>query len=155
MKIKLLLLMAVFVGLPIRGAVADTVFVGNSFIDFVDGGTTCTSTFAVHDTARILYRPRGAALGNGGNSHLAYITTRSSFVMQVPGNDFQDSINYVGSGVGSRANVIASSGGITVWEQAPVEVAAGTPTVSIKGRFSNFFGIKGCFVEISGHLVRR
>jgi hypothetical protein len=102
-----------------------------------------------------LYRPRGAALGNGGSSHLAYITTRSSFVMRVPGNDFQDSINYVGSGVGSRANVIAGSGGITVWEQAPAVVAAATPTVSIKGRFSNFFGIEGCFVEISGNLVQR
>jgi hypothetical protein len=73
----------------------------------------------------------------------------------VPGNDFQDSINYVGSGVGSRANVISSSGGITVWEQTPADVAAGTPTVSITGRFTNFFGIKNCVVEISGNLVHR
>src|SRR5688572_20315050 len=132
MKMKHLLLIAACVGWPMSGAAADTVFVGNSFIDFVAGGATCKSTFALHDTARILYRPRGAALGNGGNSHLAYITTRSSFVMKVPGNDFQDSINYVGSGVGSRANVISGSGGITVWEQEPAAVTAGTPTVSIK-----------------------
>lgn len=155
MKMKQLLLIAVFVGLPMSGAAADTVFVGNSFINFVAGGATCTSTFKLNDTAGILYRPRGAALGNGGDSHLAYIGTRSSFVMKVSNNDFRASINYAGSGVGSRANLISGAGGITVWAQAPAAVAAGTPTVSIKGRFANFFGITGCFVEIRGNLVNR
>ena len=155
MKMKQLLLIAVLVGLPLSGASADTVFVGNAFINFVAGSPTCTSTFALHDTARLLYRPRGAALGNGGDSHLAYIGARSSFVMKVANNDFRASINYVGSGVASKANVVSGAGGITVWQQAPAAVAAGTPTVSIKGRFANFFGIPNCFVEIRGNLVTR
>ncbi len=146
---------ALFAVLAAGTAHAETVYVGNSFIDFVSGDAKCTSTFTVNDTARILYRPRGAGLGNGGNGHLAYITTRSSFVMRVPGNDFQASINYVGSGVGSKANILSNSGGITVWQQAPATVGPGVPTVAIKGRFANFFAIKNCFVEFSANLLLR
>jgi hypothetical protein len=153
--VKRLLVIAAFAALPIGGASADTVFVGNVFIDFVSGGTSCTSTFAVNDFARVLYRPRGAALGNGAASHLAYISTRSSFVMRVPGGNFQAGVNYVGSGVSSRNSLLSNSGGITVWTQTPAALSASTPTVKISGRFANFFDIAGCFVEFSGNLVNR
>lgn len=149
------LVAALLGAVSIGAAQAETVYVGNSFIDFVSGDSRCTSTFAVHDTARVLFRPRGTAFGNGANAHLAYMTTRSSFVMRVSGNDFQASVNYVGSGVGSRANLLSNSGGITVWEQSPAVIGPGTPTVAIKGRFANFFAISGCFVEISANLVAR
>ena len=152
---KRLLMTALFAGLPLASASADTVFVGNVFIDFVSGVTKCTSTFTVNDTARVLYRPRGALLGNGGNSHLAFVTTRSSYVMLVQGNDFQANINYAASGVGGKGTLISKAGGITVWQQNPASVGAGSPTVSIRGRFANFFGVTGCFVEIRGNLVNR
>ncbi len=152
---KRLLAALAFATLPITSAAADTVFVGNVFIDFVAGGTNCTSTFAVNDTARVLYRPRGGALGNGGKGYLAYVTTRSSYVMLVQNNDFQANINYAGSGVGSKGNLISRAGGITVWQQNPPTLNAALPTVSIRGRFANFFGISNCIVEIRGNLVRR
>lgn len=150
-----LILAALLAILPLRPAVADTVYVGNAFVSFVSGGAQCTSTFAVNDFARAIYRPRGAALGNGGDSYLAYVSSRSSMVMAVPNNDFQASINYAGSGVSSRAGLISKAGGITVWQQTPALVGSGTPGVTIKGRFANFFGIKDCIVEIRGNLIVR
>jgi hypothetical protein len=155
MNVKRILIIASVAALPMASASADTVFVGNVFVDFVSGPANCTSTFAVGDFARALFRPRGAPLGNGADSHLAYVSTRSSLVMRVPGNNFQASVNYLGSGVGSRANLISNSGGITVWTQSPGAVSTATPNVRIRGRFANFFGITGCFVEIRGHLVKR
>jgi hypothetical protein len=152
---KKLILGLILAALPATSALAETVFVGNSFIDAVEGGSQCKSTFQVNDTARVLYRPRGGALGNGGNSYLAYVTSRSSWMMHVAGNDFQASINYGGSGVGSRANLINKTAGITVWEQTPASVTAATPTVAIRGRFANFYGIKDCFVEFRANLVNR
>lgn len=152
---KRLLFAVGFAGLSFTSASAETVFAGDVFIDFVSGGTSCTSTFAVNDYARVLYRPRGAALGNGGNGYLTYVTSRSSFAMTVQSNDFQASINYAGSGVGSKANLISKAGGITVWQQSPAAAGAATPSVSIRGRFANFFGISSCIVEIRGNLVKR
>lgn len=146
---------AILMTLALGEAQADTVFVGNSIIDFVSGDAKCTSTFSVNDTARILYRPRGSGLGNGGNGHLAYLTTRSSFIFRVANNDFQAGVNYAGSGVGSKANILSNSGSITVWQQTPATVGPGTATVAIKGRFANFFAVKGCFVEISAYLTVR
>jgi hypothetical protein len=152
---KSLLLVAALAHLTLRAAHADTVFVGNTFISAVSGTSSCTSTFQVNDTARALYRPRGSALGNGGDSYLAYVTNRSSMVMAVLNNDFRADINYSGSGVSSRAGLISKAGGITVWQQTPANIAPGTPSVAIKGRFANFFGIKDCFVEFKGNLIVR
>jgi hypothetical protein len=148
-------LAAVLAVLPMRPALAETVYVGNVFISFVSEGAQCKSTFAVNDFARAIYRPRGAALGNGGDSYLAYVSSRSSMVMAVPANDFQASINYAGSGVSSRAGLISKAGAITVWQQTPAVVGSGTPSVTITGRFANFFGIKDCIVEIRGNLIVR
>jgi len=154
---KRILAGAVLALLPFSSASADTVFVGDVFIDFVSGNAQCTSTFAVNDSARVLYRPRGAAMDNGADSHLAYISTRASLVLRVANNDFRPNINYVGSGVSSRAALISNSGGITVWSQQPAvaNVTAATPAINIKGRFANFFGITGCFVEIRGSVAPR
>ncbi len=141
--------------LPIRPAVADTVFVGNVFISAVSGVSQCTSTFQANDSARVIYRPRGAGLGNGGDSYLAYVTSRSSMVMAMLNNDFQAGVNYAGSGVSSRAGLISKAGAITVWQQAPGSIGPETATVAIKGRFANFFGIRDCFVEFRGNLIVR
>jgi hypothetical protein len=152
---KRMVVAALLAMLPLDPASADTVYVGNAFVSFVGGGSQCTSTFQVNDSARILYRPRGAALGNGGDSYLAYVTGRSSMVMAVLNNSFQANINYAGSGVSSRAGLISKAGGITVWQQEPGAIGPGTPSVAIRGRFANFFGIKDCFVEFRGNLIVR
>lgn len=152
---KRIVVAALLAMLPLGPALADTVYVGNAFVSFVGGGSQCTSTFQVNDSGRVMYRPRGAALGNGGDSYLAYVTSRSSMVMAVLNNDYQASINYAGSGVSSRAGLISKAGAITVWQQTPAVIGSGTASVTIKGRFANFFGIKDCFVELRGNLIVR
>jgi hypothetical protein len=152
---KRFLMVAALAALPVSGAAAETVFVGNVFLTFVSSDSQCASTFTVNDYARVLYRPRGAALGNSGDSYLAYVTTRSSFVMVAENNDFRANINYAGSGVSSRASLLSNAGGITVWKQTPKNIGAGTETVSIQGRFANFFAINPCIVEFSGELLLR
>jgi hypothetical protein len=140
----------------ITTAKAETVFVGNAFIDYVSPSPAlCVQTFKVNDYFRVIFRPRGGALGNGGDSHLAVVGPRTSFVMRVPGNDFGPSRNYVSQGVSSQAVIGAGSGGITVWQQSPGAIGAGTPNVEFKGRFANYFRIKNCFVELRGNLVKR
>ena len=95
-------------------------------------------------------------LSNGIDSHLAAVGSRASVVMHVAAEDFQVGNNYAPLSVGSTVSIgTVPGGGITVWQQTPAALSAGTPTVKIRGRFSNFFRISGCFVELRGNLVRR
>lgn len=135
-------------------AKAETVYVGNAFVDFVSGGTTCTQTFAVGDFFRVAFRPGGAAFGNGASSHLAATGTRAAVVLRVEGGSFQTPQNYAGQIVSSTLTIGSYSGGITVWEQTAGN-ELGVATLKIRGRFSNFFKLTGCFVELRGKLLIR
>lgn len=151
-----IVLAAALVAGSVATAKAETVWIGNGFVDFVSGPASCTSTFVVGDFFRLVYRPRGGPLGNGIDSHLAAVGSRASVVMQVAAEDFQVGNNYAPLSVGSTVSIgTVPGGGITVWQQTPAALSAGTPTVKIRGRFSNFFRISGCFVELRGNLARR
>jgi hypothetical protein len=148
----------VFLGIAIAAAAlgsarAETVFVGNSFIDAVTGGASCTSTFVVGDSARVIWRPRG--LGNGADSQLTYYGSRSAFHMHLSNNDFKTGVNYAGHSIGSTGNIGTNTGGIVDWSQAPAAVAAGTPTVKVVAKIANFFRINPCTVTLRVNLIRR
>jgi hypothetical protein len=137
------------------GASAETVFIGNVFLDSVAGDSRCASTFAVNDFARAIFRPRGGALGNGGDSQFAYVTTRSAFVMLVQNGDFKLHADYSSVGVGGTANTFTAPGEVTAWKQGPKSVGSATPTVSISGEFTRFFGLADCNVGLHGNFILR
>jgi hypothetical protein len=136
-------------------AKAETVFIGNVSIDAVTGGAQCTSTFAAGDFFRGVYRPRGAPLGNGGDSYFATVSTRSSVAMVVPGGDFKTGSNYASQAVGSTVSIGTGTGAITAWQQVPATIGAGTPTVKFSGTITKYFRISPCTVTFSGILLKR
>ena len=141
--------------LTLGAAQAETVWVGNSFIDAVSGGTTCTSIFSVGDTGRLVFRPRGGALGNGGDSQLAYLSSRSAFQMIVSSGDFKTNVNYAGQSEGSTGNVGSNTGGILAWTQSPTTIGSGTPYIKVVAKFANFFRISGCSVTLRSNMIQR
>lgn len=152
---KRFLVAAALVIAPMSGASAETVFIGNVFLDSVAGDSRCTSTFAVNDFARAIFRPRGGALGNGGDSQFAYVSTRSAFVMLVQNGDFKLHADYSSAGVGGTANLFTAPGEVIDWAQAPKSVGSTTPTVSISGTFTRFFGLADCNVGLHGNFILR
>lgn len=149
-------LAAALLAASVSAARAETVWIGNVFVDFASGPATCTSTFVVGEFFRAVFRPRGVPLANGNDSHFAAVGSRASVVMRVATDDFRQGVNYAPLSVGSTLTIGTTPGGaVTVWQQTPASLAAGTPTVKIRARFSNFFRITGCFVELRGNLVRR
>lgn len=134
---------------------AETVFIGNVSIDAISGSTSCTSTFAVGDFFRGVYRPRGGPLGNGGDSHFATVSTRSSVSMVAVGADFKSGSNYASLSVGSTANIGSGTGAITASTQTPATIGAGTPSVRLSVRLTRFFRINPCTVTLSGILIKR
>ena len=88
------LLLAAAVLLTISGARAETLWVAEARV--IAATPQCDTTAGVGDFFRAVYRPKGASIGNGADSHLALFSQRSSFWMRVPNNTFRGSINYVG-----------------------------------------------------------
>ncbi len=149
-------LAAALLAASVATAKAETVWIGNAFIDVVSGPLSCTDTFSVGDSFRVIFRPRGGPLGNGVDSHLALVGTRSSVVMRIAADDFAAGKNYAPLSVGSTITIgTTPGGGVTVWQQTPASLAANTPAVKIVARFSNFFRISGCFLEVRANLVKR
>ena len=93
------LLLAAAVLLTISGARAETLWVAEARVIAVT--PQCGTTARVGDFFRAIYRPMGASIGNGADSHLALFSQRSSFWMRVPNNTFRGSINYVGHYINS------------------------------------------------------
>jgi hypothetical protein len=149
-----IILSAALVAVTAVSAKAETVYIGNAFIDFVSGPGSCTQTFVVGDFFRVAFRPGGGAFGNGASSHLAATGTRAGVVLRVEGGSFQTPQNYAGQIVSSSNTIASYSGAITVWQQTAGN-ELGVPTIKFKGRFSNFFKLTGCFVELRGKLLRR
>jgi len=102
----------------------------------------CGAVVAVGDFFRAIYRPRGPAIGNGANSHLALFSQRSSFWMQVPNNTFRGNINYVGHFINSTLTYGGKAGGILSWQES---AAFGAPVASnVTASIANFFGTTSC-----------
>ena len=107
----------------------------------------------VGDFYRGLFRPAGAALGNGADSYLAMVSQRSSFTITVPNNSFQAGINYGSSYVSSSINFGSNTAGITRWTQVPTALAAGTANVNLTVTLANFWNLRGCTVTLQGALA--
>lgn len=134
------LLLAAAVLLTISGARAETLWVAEARVIAVTAN--CGTTVAVGDFFRAIYRPKGAPIGNGADSHLALFSQRSSFWMRVPNNTFRGSINYVGHFITSTLTFAGNSGGILSWQES---AAFGAPVASnVTASLANFFGSKGC-----------
>jgi hypothetical protein len=127
-------------------AAAETVWVGNSFLTSTTAA--CGSNIQVNDYARVLFRPAGADLGNGGDSYFAYLSQRSSYGMSVPGNSFQFGVNYGGQAVSSRLSLTNKAGGITQWVMNPAVPTTGTLSITLTASITNFFAIKDCTVTL-------
>jgi hypothetical protein len=132
-------------------ASAETLWIGNGFVTAVTAA--CTGTIAVGDFGRVVYRPAGTTLGNGADSHLAYVTSRASYTMRVPNNSFRPMINYGGLAVSSKATFPSASGGILQFTATPIP-GGGSPELRLVGSFANFFAITGCTTTIDAMVTR-
>lgn len=130
---------------------AETLWVGNAFVTAATQ-PTCGTAANVGDYARVIFRPAGVPLGNGGNSYLAYLGQRSNFTITAVGNSFQSGINYAGQYVSSYINFGANAGGITAWALTPAAISASQQNYALTGTFANFFGVAGCTVSVQADL---
>ncbi len=150
------LIAAVVAALASTAANAETVWIGNGFIEQAGGSATCTNIFKVNDFGRIVFRPRGSALGNAGDSNLVYVTTRSAFQMQVQNGDFQTNATLVSQSVSSKGKIGTGTSQVTSWSQTPAgTIGTGTETIKVVGKFTNFFRITNCNITLRMHLVQR
>ena len=134
------LLFAAFALLTISGARAETLWVAEARVIAVT--PNCANSIEVGDFFRAIYRPKGATIGNGANSHLALFSQRSSFWMRVPNGAFRDGINYVGYYINTTLSFAGVSGAILDWQES---AASGEPASSnVTASIANFFGIKQC-----------
>src|SRR3954467_15878656 len=121
----------------VNTAKAETVWVGNGFVDSVSGTASCASTFAVGDFFRLIYRPQGVPLGNINDiSFLAAVGSQSSIAMSRQG-DFQQGGSYNGLSVSSTVTIQPNTAKLLVWQQEPATLTTSTPTIKIRGRFAN------------------
>ncbi|PZQ11311.1 MAG: hypothetical protein DI565_18645 [Ancylobacter novellus] len=135
------------------GAVrAETVFVGDTQVLAVT--TNCSGNISVGETARFTYRPAGPGLGNGADSYLAYVGSRSSYTMTTPNNTFRAGINYAAQGLGSRLTLTNTTAGITGWTQNPATITTTTTSAELVSTFANFWGVKGCTATIRSNLLK-
>lgn len=122
------------------GAQAETLWVAEARVV----ATNANCDYRLGETYRAIYRPKGASIGNGANSHLAIFTQRGGFWLRVPNNTFRANVNYVGRYYGSKIDFFEASGGILAWEES---AAFGEPVSSnVTARISNAFSQKGCTV---------
>lgn len=129
---------------------AETVYIGNVFIDAVAPTSgTCAQTFVKGDFLRAVYRPKSAG-DNGADSHLSLTGTRSNIVLRVPGNNFAGNVNYVAQSIGSSLARSSYGGGILQWTQS-----ASADTIAIEGSLAKFFNISPCTITIRGNLIKR
>lgn len=134
------LILAVAILAQVFGARAESLWVAEARVIAVT--TQCSGSTAVGDFFRAIYRPAGASIGNGANSHLALFSQRSSFVMRVPNNKFQFGVNYTGQVVSSTITISSHAGGILQWSES---AAFGSPVASnVTASLANFFGKTGC-----------
>lgn len=148
---KPLLVLAVLAGTS--PAAAETTWAGTAFL--VSATTPCAgSGIAKGDFGRLLYRPTGSGLGNGANSTLTYISSRSSFTMYVPNNGFRPRINYGGTIISSTLSIVSKTGGILDWATTPSTFGINTNDATVTAGIANFFGITGCTVSLRGSLVK-
>lgn len=149
--------------LPLAGVVAllpvmasaQTTWIGNVFVSAVPAPASCLNSSGVTvaevgDAYRGMYRPAVSGLGNGADSYLALVGTRSSFTIMVPNNTFRAGINYGSSYVSSTINFGSNTAGITAWTQVPVTPAATTLNVTVTATLANFWNVKGCTVTLQG-----
>ncbi|MFC3691354.1 hypothetical protein [Chenggangzhangella methanolivorans] len=141
-----------FAALAASGAEAETVFVGDSLV--LSTTTTCGTSIAAGETARLTYRPAGAKLGNGGDSYLAYVANRSSFTMTIAGAVFGSGQNYAGQNVSSYLGVATIVGGVVGWQQSPAKIGPDTETIELTATLANYLTIKGCTVTIRSNLIQ-
>lgn len=153
---------------------AETAWVGHSVLTSVPAACQGSGA-AVGDVANLIYRPASTALGNGANSSLAYISTRSYTVMTIAGNSFQQGALFDWENVSSRngfyssANFTAASVSEWVLTPASVEPATATPAsaegvapsvakktppthVTLQATFDNFWGYEGCSIQMQAGL---
>ena len=134
------LLFSAAVLLTISGARAETLWVAEARV--IAATSQCGTNVSIGDFFRAIYRPKGASIGNGADSHLALFSQRSSFWMRVPNNTFRGSINYVGHYINSTLSFAGVSGGILDWQES---AAFGAPVASnVTASIANFFGTKSC-----------
>ena len=151
---RIILAAALMAATMTTGARAETVWIGNVFVDSVTG--PCTSTFGVGDFYRGVFRPRGAPLGNGVDSYLSLVGTRAGIVMRVPADTFKAGEIYQQVSVSTNVAIgNTPNGSVAAWAQTPPTPAANSPTVRISGTVMNFFRIAGCEVGLRGNLIRR
>jgi len=132
-------------------AQSETLFVGSAMVSART--SQCGNSVVTGDFGRMTYRPSGAALGNGGDSNLAFLTSRASYSMNVPGGRFQFGVNYGGQSVNSQLTITPKAGGVTQWVQAPQNIGPSTPNLDITASIANFFGITGCSVTFQMSLL--
>ncbi|RXF73652.1 hypothetical protein [Hansschlegelia zhihuaiae] len=132
-------------------AAAETLFVGSAMV--TARTAKCGDAIAAGDFGRMTYRPVGVRLGNDGSSYLLFVTSRASYGMSVPNNQFQLNVNYGGQSINSQLSVTPRTGGVTQWVQAPRTIGPATPGLEITGSIANFFAIKGCTVTFQANLL--
>lgn len=149
---KRLLLCALCACVAPAAAQAESVWVGNFFV--TSASSACLTSASAGDYLRMIYRPAGAALGNGGNSYLSYVGGRAGVAMTVPGNTFRAGVNYTASSVGSYITFASGSGGITAWTQSPAVLSAATTHATLSFTLANFFNLTGCTASFTGDLEK-
>ena len=103
--------------------------------------TNPSCDYRLGETYRAIYRPKGAAIGNGANSHLAIFTQQGGFWVRVANNTFRPTENYAGRYFGSSIDFFQATGAILSWTES---AAFGEPKSSnVTARFSNFFSQPG------------
>lgn len=142
-----------FVACACGVARAETSWVGTAFV-MPTPPEICGTAAASGDTATLIYRPAGAAFGNGADSYLAYIGQRSNFTMLVPGALFQAGVNYASRYVTSYIAFGSNTAGVTAWSMAPTTLSASTPSATLQATFANFYGVTGCTVTLRAALSR-
>ncbi len=130
---------------------AETLWLGNAFVTAAVQ-PTCGVAATVGDYSRVIFRPAGVSLGNGGNSYFAYIGTRSSLTFYVPGNSFRPGINYGAYFLNSYVSFGGNIAGITAWTLTPPVISAVQKNYTLTATFANFFDLTGCTVSLKADL---
>lgn len=126
---------------------AETLWFGEGIV--VARTTACGDSVSVGDFAKVTYRPAGATNGNGADSSLSWVASRSSHTLRVMNNSFRPAINYAGQSITSKAGYASKAGGILAFTETP---GPGTD-LGIEATFANFYTITGCTVTLRAALL--
>lgn len=147
-----LAVLAALAAVAATGVRAETVFVGDTLV--LEASSPCSRAIGAGESARFVYRPTGIGLGNGSDSHLAYIGLRSSYAMIVTGAPFRAKAPYAAQALSAVLTLKTGTGEILGWEQKPARAAPETRAIELVAEFRDYWAIPGCRVKIRGHLLR-